>query len=314
MRPRIRRTTTCLLATIGAFLILGCQPSSPNNARMPQSIDIEVGESPQALMGRYGKAVDVDNKNEQAYGVIFYAVDWPASSQGAVVIKNKKNELRLDTVLRVSGSFDKAYAEEGISDYSISLGIPPRNNVTHDQARLKFYDMLKRIQQAGWKRYVGMSDARLSGAESMRRQLSDLYEIVMLDPSYVPSLEDWMKLEDITTWRFYLNGVYMDVQMYRDSERMKVDEPGAYFVSIKLEAYDSYWRTAFDEPDRPHWRELLPDLQRRMRAERAKAEHKLKAQGYTIDSDYRNPDETPDDQPMVPSGIDGRVNHELQGL
>jgi len=303
MMVRTRRTISYFLATLSTFLILGCQPSftskSSNKTVMPQSIDIEVGESPQALMGRYGKAVDVDNKNEQAYGVIFYAVDWPASSQGAVVIKNKKTELRLDTVLRVSGSFDKAYAEEGIYDYSISLGIPPRNNVPHDQARLKFYDMLKRIQQAGWKRYVGLSDARLSGAESMRRQLSDLHEIGTLDPSYVPGLEDWMKLTDITTWRFYLNGVYMNVQMSRDPERMKVDEPGSYFIRIKLESYDNYWRTVFDEQDRAHWRELLPDLQRRMRAERAKAEQKLKAQGYTIDTDYRNPDETPDDKPMA---------------
>ena len=302
---RIRRTTTCLLATFGVLLILGCQPSSPNNARMPQSIDIEVGESPQALMGRYGKAVDVDNKNEQAYGVIFYAVDWPASSQGAVVIKNKKTELRLDTALRVSGSFDKAYTEEGISDYSISLGIPPRNNVTHEQARLQFHDMLKRIQQAGWTRWIYPENPRLPGVEAFRYRLVKDQGVDSLDPGYVPSLDEWMKLPDMTSWRFYLNGVYMDVQMSRDSKRMKVDEPGAYFVKIKLEGYANYWRTAFDEPDRPHWRALFPDLQRRMRAERARAEEKLKAQGYTIDSSYRNPDETPDDRPMAPPANTG---------
>jgi len=272
---------------------------------MPQSIEIEIGESPQALIGRYGKAVDVDNKNEQAYGVTFYAVDWPDSSQGTVVIKNQKSEVRLDTALGVSGSFDKAHAEEGIYDYSISLGIPPRNNVTHDQARLQFYEMLKRIQQAGWKRWIYPENPRLAGAEAFRYRLVKDQGVDSLDPEYVPGLEDWMKLPDMTSWRFYLNGVYMDVQMSRDSTRMKVDEPGAYFVKVKLEGYANFWRNAFNEQDRPHWRDLFSGLQRQMHAERANAEQKLKAQGYTIDTSYRNPDETSDDQPISPPAKTG---------
>ena len=309
MMVRTRRTVSCLLATLAALLVMGCQPSSTSKSSskivMPQSIEIEIGESPQALIGRYGKAVDVDNKNEQAYGVTFYAVDWPDSSQGTVVIKNQKSEVRLDTALGVSGSFDKAHAEEGIYDYSISLGIPPRNNVTHDQARLQFYEMLKRIQQAGWKRWIYPENPRLAGAEAFRYRLVKDQGVDSLDPEYVPGLEDWMKLPDMTSWRFYLNGVYMDVQMSRDSTRMKVDEPGAYFVKIKLEGYANFWRNAFNEQDRPHWRDLFPGLQRQMHAERANAEQKLKAQGYTIDTSYRNPDETSDDQPISPPAKTG---------
>ena len=304
MMVRTRRTVFCLLATLAALLLMGCQPSSTNKSSskivMPQSIEIEIGESPQALIGRYGKAVEVDNKNEQAYGVTFYAVDWPDSSQGTVVIKNQKSEVRLDTALGVSGSFDKAHTDEGIYDYSISLGIPPRNNVTHDQARLQFYEMLKRIQQAGWKRWIYPENPRLSAGEAFRYRLVKDQGVDSLDPGYVPSLEDWMKLPDMTSWRFYLNGVYMDVQMSRDSTRMKVDEPGAYFVKIKLEGYANYWRNAFNEQDRPHWRDLFPGLQRQMRAERAGAEQKLKVQGYSIDTSYRNPDETSGDQPVSP--------------
>jgi len=306
---QVRRTVSCLLATLAALLVMGCQPSSTSKSSskivMPQSIEIEIGESPQALIGRYGKAVDVDNKNAQAYGVTFYAVDWPDSSQGTVVIKNQKSEVRLDTALGVSGSFDKAHAEEGIYDYSISLGIPPRNNVTHDQARLQFYEMLKRIRQAGWKRWIYPENPRLAGAEAFRYRLVKDQGVDSLDPEYVPGLEDWMKLPDMTSWRFYLNGVYMDVQMSRDSTRMKVDEPGAYFVKIKLEGYANFWRNAFNEQDRPHWRDLFPGLQRQMHAERANAEQKLKAQGYTIDTSYRNPDETSGDQPISPPGKTG---------
>jgi hypothetical protein len=309
MMVRTRRTVSCFLATLAALLVMGCQPSSTSKSSskivMPQSIEIEIGESPQALIGRYGKAVDVDNKNEQAYGVTFYAVDWPDSSQGTVVIKNQKSEVRLDTALGASGSFDKAHAEEGIYDYSISLGIPPRNNVTHDQARLQFYEMLKRIQQAGWKRWIYPENPRLAGAEAFRYRLVKDQGVDSLDPEYVPGLEDWMKLPDMTSWRFYLNGVYMDVQMSRDSTRMKVDEPGAYFVKLKLEGYANFWRNAFNEQDRPHWRDLFPGLQRQMHAERANAEQKLKAQGYTIDTSYRNPDETSGDQPISPPGKTG---------
>lgn len=309
MMFQVRRTVSCLLATLAALLVMGCQPSSTSKSSskmvMQQSIEIEIGESAQALIGRYGKVVDVDNKNEQAYGVTFYGVDWPESSQGTVVIKNQKSEVRLDTALGVSGSFDKAHAEEGIYDYSISLGIPPRNNVTHDQARLQFYEMLKRIQQAGWKRWIYPENPRLSGTEAFRYRLVKDQGVDSLDPEYVPGLEDWMKLPDMTSWRFYLNGVYMDVQMSRDSTRMKVDEPGAYFVKIKLEGYANFWRNAFNEQDRPHWRDLFPGLQRQMRAERASSEQKLNAQGYSVDTSYHNPDETSGDQPISPPAKTG---------
>ncbi|CAJ0716760.1 MULTISPECIES: hypothetical protein [Ralstonia] len=42
-----------------------------------------------------------------------------------------------------------------------------------------------------------------------------------------------------------------------------------------------------------------------MHAERANAEQKLKAQGYTIDTSYRDPDETSGDQPISPPAKTG---------
>ncbi|MDR9387243.1 MULTISPECIES: hypothetical protein [Ralstonia] len=42
-----------------------------------------------------------------------------------------------------------------------------------------------------------------------------------------------------------------------------------------------------------------------MHAERANAEQKRKAQGYTIDTGYRDPDETSGDQPISPPAKTG---------
>ena len=128
-----------------------------------------------------------------------------------------------------------------------------------------------------------------------------------LDPNLELSLQDWMRLENRSPWKFYKGGVYMDVRLSRDSKRMKVDEPGAYFVSIALESYQSFWRTTFKEPDRARWRGLLPAVRERQRATRAEAEQKLQAEGYHIDTSYRNPDEAfdPDAKPASdPVGSD----------
>lgn len=271
---------------------------------MVQDVQVEIGESPQDLLDRYGKAVDVNDKN---FGLKFYMISWPTRQPGAVRVRSDRSEFRIDLAYGISGTYDVAYPDEGFSSYDVSCGLSTSETMPHDQARLKFYEMLGRIQKAGWKWLIYQTQPRLSGEDALRYQLETSAGTASLDPNLELSLQDWMRLENRSPWKFYKDGVYMDVRLSRDSKRMRVDEPGAYFVSIALESYQSFWRTTFKEPDRAHWRELLPAVRERQRTTRAEAEQKLQAEGYHIDTSYRNPDEAfdPDAKPAPdPVGSD----------
>lgn len=298
--PVINRFWIGLIVTL---LFNACQPSSetyPHKTLMDQEIYIEVGEQPQALISRYGKTVDVNNKN---FRLKFYSIDWQKNNQGRVTIKKGTLHVSLESVIMVSGTYNETYPEEGFSIYDLSLSLSSSNTILHDQARLKFYEMLGRILKAGWKRCLYDTEPRLTGNESIRRLHETTTSVTTLDPNYIPTLPQWMSLNDQSTWRFYKDRIYMDVQLSRDQKHLNPDLPGAYFVSISLESYTSKWRTLFDEDDRPRWRELLMVEKEKASKERSKSERVLEALHYHIDTTYRNPDadETETDTEAVPA-------------
>lgn len=255
------------------------------------NVVVEIGESDKHFAQRYKEMVDVNDRNPGSH---FYRLNWPDDALGAVTIKNGSSSLVLDSVLSVLGDVDDTYPAEGIAGLSISMALPPRNNVLHDEARLKFYALLQRIQEAGWKRWIDPDMPRLKGADALRYQMSELENgarLMSLDPGYMPSLDTWMKIDDMSGWRFYLNDVYMNLQFMRDGGKMDPNLPGAYFLAIGLESKDSFQRSEQAYENRQRWKELYPVVRKRQAADRTKAEEKLSSLGFKIDTEYRNPDE-----------------------
>ena len=254
----------------------------------PKEIQIEIGEAPAALERRYGKSVESNKRN---FGVEFYTIDWPSQQSGVVILKNGGTEVRFDTVLGVNGTYDSLYPEEGFSDYSLSLGLWPRNNIPHEEARQKFFAMLQKIRQAGWVCWIEPNHPRLNGEYAYHYQITKSDQNYCLDPELMPSMEVWMKLEDQSTWAFYLNDVFMDVRLSRDSSKMNPALPGAYFLSINLYSKNEDQRSALAGDERKKWRELYPDIRKKHAQLRLEAEKKLRVLNYKIDVKYKNPDE-----------------------
>jgi len=100
-----------------------------------------------------------------------------------------------------------------------------------------------------------------------------------------------MKLEDQSTWAFYLNDVFMDVQLSRDSSKMNPALPGAYFISIDLYSKNKNQRSELAGEERKKWRELYPAIRKKHAQIRLESENKLRLLNYKIDVRYKNPDE-----------------------
>jgi hypothetical protein len=303
-KEKLRITALLLAISIVTGSIFGLSKmasadSSETDELVKNSVEIQIGEAPADLSARYGDRVIALTKNQANYGISWYRFAWP-KFDGELSIKNGSSRLQLDQVGSVQGLYDSGeFPAEGISEYSINLGLinpalGPDDLISHQDARTKFYALLRRIRLAGWTRYIAANAPRLNGMETFKYQASGLdiaADMYSMDAVEMPTFDQWMALNDGAAWEFYRNGVYMNIAIYRDSKRLNSVKPGAYFLIMKLTSRDEYQRQSVSSEDRIRWKELYPQVRHKESEERSTLEAMLASKGYTIDKSYQNPDE-----------------------
>lgn len=221
--------------------------------------------------------------SRQPAGLNFYQLDWPDQLSGKVRFEHGVNGFELTTVLGVMGTEDADRLAAGVDEILISFGLPPRNAIPHDEARLQVMALLKRLQDAGWQQSYYFSEARIKGRSSLINPSA-------LDARYVPTLGEWMAFGiRRASWKLQANGVYMDIAMNRDGDRMDPYQPGAYFMSMTLETEEQYMRGHFGEKDRDNWKALWPEFSKVLNESRAEDEAKARLSGLEIDTGYKDP-------------------------
>jgi hypothetical protein len=140
----------------------------------------------------------------------------------------------------------------------------------------------------GWRPVFPTTYPRLFGKDRLAYVIQKDNSIG-LDPAYVPTLEEWMNIRDLTDWGLYANGVFLNVALSRGYSLLDPNKPGTYMMTFKLETDVNYFRGFFRSDVRPYWKEVLPARLAEHAVERAKKEAELKAQGVAIDESYQDP-------------------------
>jgi hypothetical protein len=288
-------------ASLGlAALLIGCQAQITSIFKTEVSeqqkgkemffskkYSIWLGESGNDWAKRYPDKLNVDH---QPAGIYFYKMDWERP-RGIVVIEHGKYSFKIDDVLGVMGTYDPDNPHEGIFNIDVmsGLSVPDPGLGPHDEARLKTYAILERIQKAGWKILTPLSEPRLRGKERLHYALNDLGAYIGLDLTYKPSLEEWMRIENLTDWNFYADHQYLKVHFQRDSSFLDPTKPGAYLLSFELISETEEFRGYVESEFRKTYKEKLPNELAGLAKSRLEAETKLKAQGIQIDESYEDP-------------------------
>ncbi len=268
--------------------IVGCSKSNEHKQsithqgtgkQMNQRVAIHLGEKGSSFVQRIGR--DSIRLNKQPAGLNFYDLDWPDSTSGQIHFEHSVHSFDLSTVLGMMGTEDVDRANTGIYQWDISFGLPPRNAIPHEQARLQVMALLRMLQDKGWKQHYSRDSARIKG----RSALFGLF----LDTRYVPSFEEWMALGDGSMWRLQADGVYLSLQMWRDDKHLDPQQPGAYFMSMELHGEEDEVRGYFLHAERDKWRELWSERMKEADERRAKKEAEARTKGYQIDTDYQDP-------------------------
>lgn len=283
------------LVFVGLLLLAGCEEkitTPPDNIvekkanTMSQQITIKIGEQGSSFLKRYPALVKVEH---QPVGMDFYEIDWNASPHGVVTIEHDKNSFVIDDVLGISAGQDLGtLASEGLSEIDIKGGITSSDLIAHDEARSKTYALLQSLVEKGWQPITPMSDPRLKGKARFDYVLGT-DQFIGLDPSYTPTLDEWMHIESNTYWRFYANHVYLTVRFTRERTLTDPAKLGAYLLSFNVKTELEEFRGYVKPEDRQHWKELLPAVLTKFAATRAQKETELKAKGIAIDETYRDP-------------------------
>ncbi|WP_414435082.1 hypothetical protein [Acinetobacter bereziniae] len=220
----------------------------------------------------------------------FYKLRWHKNPID-IQIEHGANSITLHHV--IGALTGVANPSELISEYDISAGLSNDDTISHDQARLAMLVLFKSLKQAGWQRYISLSDPRLNGKDAWNYASKEFYE---LDPDYVYTLDEWMRLKDGSRWILQANGVYLTIQMYREQSKMDPQQPGAYYVSYKFQSEKEYYAPYFKGDDlkksainAARWVSLYPGIKKQMNQIREKTEAELKAQGIMIDESYQDP-------------------------
>ena len=275
-----------ILLCLNLVLLTGCQENLKKEVNiMSSNATIRLGEQGEAFAKRYPSQINIDR---QPAGLTFYSIDWKPSAPGTITFEHGKHTFTIENVLGVMGDQNIVYPEEGMSEMSITAGITAPEFISHDEARQQMFAVLQRILQAGWKVFIQRDDPRLRGKDALNYVLTTS-SASSLDATYLPTFEEWMRIESMTNWFFYADHVYLEVNFTREHTLTDPTKPGAYLISFNLKNEAEHFRGYVGPNNRKRWKELLPAELAKLPPMRAEAEAKMRAKGVQIDDTYQDP-------------------------
>lgn len=287
-----------LVLVLTAITQINCQdkPTTGNTAAdtelidqkapsMTQNVSVKLGELGPDFQKRYPSQVRI---NKQPAGLDFYRINLDTRPRGTVTVDHGAHSFRIDDVLSVLTSIDVDMPLQGFEEISINAGITDPDLIPHEEARDKLYAILKAIEQKGWRVLISEDDPRISGKDRLNYVLT-VTNSIGLDTKYVPTLDEWMRIQDLTDWSFYADRQFLTVHFKRERTLLDPAKPGSYLLTYTLKSEVENFRGYVGANNRRDWKQKLPAALDDLKQRRAKAEAALKSQGIKIDETYQDP-------------------------
>lgn len=247
---------------------------------------IKLGESGIHFAKRYPDQVRVTN---QPAGLDFYNARWPKAPHASVKVESGSHAFTVAHVLSVQSAQELGpLAGEGLYEFTINAGITEPDLIAHDEARVKTYAILNELVRIGWKPVVERSEPRLRGKDRFDHTMAT-ESVNGLDPDYLPTLEEWMRIESRTPWMFHAPGAYLEVTFTRERTLIDPAKPGSYMLTFNVQTEAEHFRGYVASDDRPRWKVLLPKVLSGLSGARAQKEKELRAKGVRLDEAYVDP-------------------------
>ncbi|WP_171525057.1 MULTISPECIES: hypothetical protein [Acinetobacter] len=295
MMERFKHYFNSILVFIFGFLLLGCQPNAKNtenSAMNQQPYLLHFGLQGFKDFAQYNQSA-VDNHPVAS----FRELDFSPPNLGQIKIENGASSLAIDHVFYVLGtSFHK---EDGIEVMTVNAGLNKEEFVRPEQAYQAYANLMKRVNQAGWKLYIAPYNPRIAKEDNMRYVMKWGYSI---DPSYIFSYEEWQNIMNASGsgslgYRLYANGLLLNI--YISQTKKTEDEKEQYMVRYTFNTIRYDQRDALSDSENNinaytmtplELKQAFEKEERRTQRSREYDEKEAIAEGYRIDESYVGPD------------------------
>ncbi|MEQ1144342.1 hypothetical protein [Acinetobacter soli] len=293
MMERFNRIIYFIVSLLISLLVTACQPA-------PKKLEKNsMNQPPYSLhFGQHGfkdfAQHQLNRSESHPSGAGFKELDFTPPNLGKIRIENGENSLLIDHVFSVLGtSFNP---EDGIQGLDIDTGLNKEEFVTPEQAYQGYVELMKRINQAGWKNYFIGDMPRIAKENNLRYLMESGY---VIDPDYIFSYEEWKKIisESVGNsigYRLYANGIFVSIRL----KQTKKTEDGKeqYIVRYAFETIRYAERNMISDAYKMPPQELEHAFKQEvLRAKKSREMDEKEAikNGYRIDQDYVDPDVWP---------------------
>lgn len=295
MMEKFKSYFNLTLILILGWSFVGCQPStkhSENNTVNEQPYILHLGQQGISDFVKYN-----DGKvDHQPAGASFRELDFSPPHLGKIRIENGPNSFVIDHIFSVLGtSFNQA---DGIQGLDIDAGLNKDEFVSPEQAYQGYVNLMKQLNQAGWKNYFYRSNARISIKDNIK-YLLEWGDII--DPNYIFNYEEWKKIviskrNGSLGYTLYANGVILKLSIDKTNEK---DGKEQYMVRYAFDTVRYNQRNLMDDAEHniDTYKMTATELEQAFKKElvldkkaRDIGEKEAISKGYHIDENYVDPD------------------------
>lgn len=277
-----------------SLLLAACNNGESNMTNTPNNIEIELrGEIEKTMQN---SPLEFSQECMSELDLCWYKFKKSANEKElpSITLKNESSSLSIEKATSITMVIDKKTGNT-IENLDITVrGLP--DNSPHEKQKDFIYDLLKKIQSAGWSHYYYPGDPRISGSQIRKIPSPDnvLGHLTSshpwLDPNYELDIDRWLKIESFYNWYFYNDGVYLTFKAWRRDSKDTPDKTGTYLLSMEFLSERDFWSSGFTkDEEKARWKELLPAQLKRDHEARIAAENNARAAGIEIDENYKDP-------------------------
>ncbi|WP_151746534.1 hypothetical protein [Acinetobacter soli] len=293
MMEKSNRIIYFIVSLLISLLVTACQPA-------PKKLEKNsMNQPPYSLhFGPQGfkdfAQHQLSRSESHSSGAGFKELDFTPPNLGKIKIENGGNSLVIDHVFSVLGtSFNP---DDGIQKLRINSGLNKEEFVTPEQAYQGYVELMKRINQAGWKNYFIKSMPRIAKEDNLRYLMESDY---VIDPGYIFSYEEWQKIigESVGNsigYRLYANGIFVSIRLKQTKKTQ--DSKEQYIVRYAFDTIRYVQRNMISDAYKMPLQELEHAFKQEvLRAKKSREMDEKEAieNGYRIDQDYVDPDVWP---------------------
>jgi len=269
------------------FFLFGCTKTDQDKGMGPtvSTITVRLHEKGSNISERYPGII---KEEKQPAGLNFYETDRIPGREYNVEIKIDDTSLNIANVKGLLATEDAERQSEGVKAITVTSTLTGNSGISHEEARNLLFRNFQTILKNGWTSIIPHATPRINGKHMLNFALN-FGNPHGLDPTYIPTMQEWMKLENLSSWEFYKKGAYLQIAFMREENKPGSNDKGDYLIKYDVISEKDYYKEFVAPELQQNWTKHISTELDNAAKRRIEFETELRSAGIPILLEYQNP-------------------------